>query len=57
MSDPEKSNAELAYLIAMLRQIYTEKGVDLWLADAERKGLPIDEQIRRVQGLLDGAFS
>lgn len=45
MSDFEK-------LIDLLRSVYTEEGVRVWIADAAKKGLPLDEQLRRAGALV-----
>lgn len=40
-----------------LHELYTEEGVAVWIADAEKKGLSLDEQITRLAQLVDGAYA
>lgn len=52
---------EREYLIerlhATLHAVYTEEGVRIWLADAEKKGMSLTEQLERAEVLANGAFS
>lgn len=46
-----------AYLLrSMLLDIYTPEGVEIWLADAEKKGQSLEEQLDRAEQLVTGAF-
>jgi hypothetical protein len=40
----------------MLEMIYLPEGVTLWLAEAERRGWSLDEQLQRAEQLATGAF-
>jgi hypothetical protein len=39
-----------------LATVYTPEGVDIWMADAKKKGLSFEEAMRRVIALQEGAF-
>ena len=41
----------------VLATVYTAEGVDIWVADAKKKGLSFEEAMRRAQILQAGAFS
>lgn len=40
-----------------VRQIYDLTGASIWIAEAEAKGLSVDEQLQRLAQLRDGAFA
>lgn len=40
-----------------VRELYTEEGTRIWIADAEKKGRDITEQLQRLAQLRDGAYA
>ena len=49
--------SELELRDRYLRDLYTTEGAILWVADAQRKGLPVHEQLALLAQLADGAFA
>lgn len=41
----------------VLAQVYHPEGVDIWVADAKKKGLTFDEAMQRASQLIDGAYA
>lgn len=42
---------------AWVRELYTEEGAAIWIADAEKKGHTLSEQLTRLEQLRTGAFA
>jgi hypothetical protein len=40
----------------VLALVYDAEGVDIWVADAKKKGLSFDEAMARASALVDGAY-
>jgi len=51
---PGKTGDDL--LRAMLADVYLPEGVEIWIADATKKGQSLDEQLTRAEQLVTGAF-
>lgn len=56
MSAANEPLAAREELLALLATIYTPEGVTVWLADAARKGLTLDEQYAWALAAAEGTF-
>ena len=43
-------------LRAMLAEVYTPEGIEIWLADAKKKGRSLDHQLTTAEQLITGTF-
>ena len=58
MSDGKREREFLTEILhETLRTVYTEEGVRLWIAEAEKRGWSLSEQLERAEVLATGAFS
>ena len=55
--DSSAATADLARLRELLAMTYTPEGIDIWLANAAKKGWTLDYQIKRAEFLATGNFS
>jgi hypothetical protein len=42
---------------AWVRELYVEEGARIWIADAEKKGHSVSQQLVRLEQLRTGAFA
>ena len=42
---------------AWVRELYTEEGAVIWIADAEKKNHSLEKQLERLAQLRDGAYA
>ncbi len=54
---PAWPEEEVAELVEILKTVYDERGVDIWLTAALAKGWKIETALQRAAQLRDGAFS
>lgn len=41
----------------LLAETYTPEGIEVWLADAEKKGLTMEEKLKRALAAAEGTFA